>query len=144
MKILAILFALFLSVSAQANDKYLFAPLASYHIDREMGECEINPGLYYQEYWSDNLFWTAGAFRNSKCNTAVIAQVGWESYEKKRLLGIPYGYGAMVGFSTGYESPVIGAPYIRIGDRDHKLSARILVLPHPTKGVFGIGIAYKL
>lgn len=144
-KLLIAALLILLSTFAHAEtDHSLFFPIASYHIDREMGECETNPGLYYQRYINSNIFWTAGAFRNSTCNTAVIGQVGWESYEKKRFLGIPYGYGAMVGFSTGYNSPVIGAPYIRIGDRDHKISARVLVIPHPKKGIFGIGLAYKL
>ena len=142
--LIAALLILLPSFAYAETDHSLFFPLASYHIDREMGECETNPGLYYQRFRTERIFWTAGAFRNSKCNTAVIAQIGWESYEKKRFLGIPYGYGAMVGFSTGYSSPVIGAPYIRIGDRDQRLSARIMVLPHPKQGIFGIGIGYKL
>jgi hypothetical protein len=145
MKYLIAAILLFFTTTAFAEtDHSLFFPLASYHIDREMGECETNPGLYYQRFKTKRIFWTAGAFRNSKCNTAVIAQVGWESYDKKRLLGVPYGYGAMAGFSTGYNSPIIAAPYIRIGDRDDRFSLRILALPHPKQGIFGIGLAYKL
>lgn len=147
MKIIIALLALslpFISTTAHANDHYLFAPIGSYHVEREKGECEINPGLYYQRYWNDNMFWTTGVFRNSRCNTSVIAMVGWESHDKKRILGIPYGYGAMVGPATGYQTPITGATYLRIGDRDAKLSARILILPHPTQGIYGLGISYKL
>lgn len=142
--IVAVLLLLAVSTVANANDRHLFSPLVSYHADRSMGECEINPGLAYKTFKNNNTFYIFGAFRNSGCNTAAIAFYGWESYENKRFLGIPYGYGIMGGLTTGYDTPVIAAPYIRIGDRDDKVTFKLLTIPHPTKGVFGLGISYKL
>ena len=144
MRYLVLLFSLFLSISAFANDKYLFSPIGSYHIDRSSGECEFNPGLYYQHFKNDHIYFTGGVFRNSTCNTALIAMVGWETYEKKRFLGVRYGYGAMLGVTTGYSSPVMGAPYIRFGDREDRLHLKLMVLPHPTKGIIALGVSFRL
>ena len=129
---------------ADETDHYLFAPIGSYHMDRDAGYCETNPGLAYQKFRTDNQFYTVGVFKNSPCKVSVFAFYGWESNKKRRFLGIPYGYGAMVGPATGYSSPIVGATYLRVGDRDARISARIMVLPHPTKGIFGLGFSYKL
>ena len=143
-KLLLALSILFFSHTATANESYLFTPLVSYHVDRDMGECEVNPGLVYQRFQTNHRFTAIGAFRNSGCDTAALAFVGWETQEEKRIFGVPYGYGVMGGLTTGYDLPVMAAPYIRIGDREDKLSIQVLTIPHPTKGVYGLGIRYRL
>jgi hypothetical protein len=142
--LLFVLSLLFFSHAATAAESYLFTPLASYHVDRDMGECEVNPGLVYQRFQTDHRFTAIGAFRNSGCDTAALAFVGWETQEAKRFLGIPYGYGIMGGLTTGYDTPVMAAPFIRVGDRDNKLTLQILTIPHPTKGVYGLGVRYRI
>lgn len=131
-------------ILASANDHYIIGAIGSYHADRDFAECEVNPGALYQHFIHDNWFVGGGAFRNSHCNTAANAFVGWESKQKKRLLGIPYGYGALAGVTTGYPTPYIGAPYIRIGDRDDRVSLKLLGLPHPTEGILALGVKIRL
>lgn len=143
-RIFLLIALLLFSLPSHGADKYLFAPLVSYHIDRKMGDCEVNPGLAYRNFTNDNFYYHAGVFKNSGCDTAVHAFIGWESHDKKSFMGVPYGYGIMGGFTTGYDTPVTAAPYIRLGNRDAKWNVNILTIPHPTKGVFGIGVSYKL
>lgn len=133
-----------LTSASFANDQYLVATLASYHANRSSGECEFNPGLLIQNFHTGNWFSMAGVFRNSPCNTAAAAFIGWESEEKKRFGGVHYGFGAMVGISSGYDSVLTGAPYLRFGDRDDRVAIKAMGLPHPTQGVYGISLSVRL
>ncbi len=141
---ISLVLALSSNVNAATETDYILTPIASYHIDREDGECEFNPGIQYQHFSSNTFFWTTGVFRNSHCNIAATAMIGFESYENKRFLGVPYGYGVMVGYSSGYPSPIVGTPFIRFGDRNDPFTVKLMVLPHPTNGVFGLGFSYRL
>jgi hypothetical protein len=132
------------SLTAIADDQYLVVPIASYHADRSYSDCEKNPGLMYQGFLNNNVYVGVGAFSNSYCKIAATVLVGWESHDRKRLAGIPYGYGVMAGITTGYPTPVVGAPYIRIGDRDGRVSARLMTIPHPTRGVYGLAFNVRL
>lgn len=121
------LLALLLSSPAPADD-YLNVSLVSKHFNDDDEHCETNPGVEYQRFTSIHVFYMAGAYYNSECNTAAIAWVGWES-RTWRPAGVPLALGAMGGLSTGYNSPVVGTPYLRIGKATDMLHAKLLFLP---------------
>lgn len=121
-------------------ETHLVFPIGSYHFNRDSNFCEFNPGMAVRHFVDDNKFLYAGVFRNSPCNTSVNIFAGWESGNRK-LTGIPYGYGIMGGFTTGYEVPMIAVPYIRLGDRESRFNVQILTLP-PV--VMGIGITFRI
>lgn len=127
MRILVLLFSILLFTSAFAENKY-----------------KTNPSFEYQHFLNHRAFFTAGAFRNSKSDAVSNAAVGWESFKKKRLLGVPYRYGVIGGLSTGYRSTAIAAPYIRFENRAKRVRLKVMALPHPKRSVFGFGISIKL
>ncbi len=121
------------------SDDYLFSPLFSYHERREDGECEFNPGMGYRVFDNEYRYKYVGVFRNSHCNVAIQGMIGWES-DRDDLFGV----GIMVGLSSGYGFPIVGAPYIRVGGIDNRINVNIMVLPIPDRSVYGFGVSYKL
>lgn len=134
------------SFAAEPGSKYLTLWGVSYHFDRSQGNCEFNVGVGYQQFLSKHIYMTGGVYKNSPCQVAPYAMLGYEF----DLIGKNIGVGAFGGLVGGYEddnfgtAPVLpGLPYIRIGNPDKDWHAKLIVIP-ASDPIFALTANYRL
>lgn len=102
--------ALLLCLAAAAHaETALVASIASYHLDRDRGYCEINPGIGLEHELARDVQLHVGVYEGSKCTQVSYIGPSWMG------LRLPFGVRAGVGLLAfiGYEkdrSQVLWAP----------------------------------
>lgn len=147
--IILVLTMVYPPANADEGDLMLSTFIGSYHFDRgdndDDDNCEINPGLGLGYFFHDNMYLTAGVYKNSPCKAAPYALVGWET-NTDRWIGI----GAFGGLVGGYSSddistqPLIAMPYVRLGSNRSLVSARIIINPLPNDGLVGFSLNWVI
>jgi hypothetical protein len=127
-----------LTQAAEAQKLSINATVRSFHLDRDAGFNENNPGLGVGLKLSSNLTLETGFYYNSNSWTSTYAAVAamWPEGGWVKM-------GGFVGVVTGYPDYAVlpaGAPAVSVGRR---VSLRISFIPVDS-GVFASQISIKL
>lgn len=132
--------------AAPIQEVYLTASVASYHLNRNKGLNETNPGLGFT-LTDGVLSRSVGAYKNSFNRTSVYAVAGYMPIK----IGNHFRFGIVGGLVTGYsDKPVLPVANVAMNIDYGDYGASIFFVPpyemrgYKAGGVFGLHIRYKL